>query len=1212
MRIQALVLITLSLGLCSVHGAEEDESVFKLGQRFYSDSLYNLALEQYQKYLTLPRPPENDPVVYYRIALCELRMNNMRQAASGFDEYARLFPGHEKNMDALFNAGRAYASLGEHKEASERFLQVWSRFVGSARAQAALYRAAVSAQEYGGTERAVELYDTYLRRFPRDEKAKEVALSLAKLHMASREYAAAEEVLEEADDVSGGDKEFERRLLYRKALLAMRMQRTQEAAEYFASMMKMSSVEFSELEEAYRAYLEFLVSGRKYGEALDVYAALEDAVTRRGGRLAMKTLYSWAECARKAKAYQQAEKLYLRLLKTHSDSVNQSRVRFSIADCRIGRDDFAGAIELLQSVTMEDSAGKFGARAVLKIGDLYYSRGLFVASVAAYRRYLQLPTSRNADGILFRIGVIYQDQFSQFGSASREFEELLKRYPSSPHAPEAVFRLAQCLEELGDHQAALRNYRYLTESNEAAGIGKRARERAEYLETYRIKDVESAAQALAGILAREDEALPRYERLMQLAHLHERHLKDYDRANELYEAMMSLEPPAPDTVRAKAAFGMARNHERLARKAAIEGSDALKTYAEERALKLYGDVMETYGGSRWADDAAYRIMMVSEPGIGELERFVAEYPKSQHAPEVLHNIAEHYEREARKGGKGAERKAVKAYATVATRYPSSRLVPQALLGMARGYLVLGMPDSTQAVVDELFSRFDQAEWRPEGLYLRGVVQRRRGAHREAIETFRNVLYQYPFSRFAGQVRYELAESQLASGSIVEALGNLRIYVQNHPKGEHRHEAVLGTGECLARMGKVEEAQAMLNDLLDQELGDGLRARANYVLAGIAEQSGDIYRALDLYKKVLGADGFGDRERVYGHVASLYFENRIYDEAADVYEKAYRHARTHEDSAQYLRRGTTALIMAGKSAQADKLIATYKERYGEDNPGFAEIVYHEGIRLVQVKEYDKALNRFKYILKKYPNSERADDAAYQTGLALFYQGDKESAMQVFTDFGTRYPNSEFVPYAQFKMAMILHEREEYLRAAELFAIVAAQEEVERKTRFRAASNAALDYQKVTAWSDAAALYRRILAEFPDDVPASAAHLKIGFCLVQASRFEEAIKHFQKASINPAPQDKPEVLYWLGMSYAKSGQYQKALTELLKVPYLHAGEGKWGVTAEMEAARLYERLGEYGRAKSLYAKIIRSDGENGQFGKAASARLKQLSNLVAESP
>jgi tetratricopeptide (TPR) repeat protein len=84
------------------------------------------------------------------------------------------------------------------------------------------------------------------------------------------------------------------------------------------------------------------------------------------------------------------------------------------------------------------------------------------------------------------------------------------------------------------------------------------------------------------------------------------------------------------------------------------------------------------------------------------------------------------------------------------------------------------------------------------------------------------------------------------------------------------------------------------------------------------------------------------------------------------------------------------------------------------------------------------------------------------------------------------------------------------------------------------------------------------------------------------------------------------------YAKLGEYQRAITEYLKVPYLYSGVGKWGVTAEFEAARLYERQGEYSKALTLYGKIVRSDGERGQFGRQAKKRIQRLNTIMAEKP
>ncbi len=1206
-RIVCLVLLLAALTQAAP--ADESISVFKLGGRFLKDSLYNLALEQYRKYLTLPRPPEHDPVAYFSIATCEYKLGNMREAAAGFDEYVRLFPGDDHIMEALFLAGKALAAVGEHKQASERFYLVWSRFVGSARAQTALYESAVNAREADNPERAIELYDLYLRRFPKDERSKQVSLALAGLYTARKDYAAAAEVLEKGRTLWPGDKQYMRRLLYRTALLARRMQRTEDAAESFAAMMDMGGVAFEELGHALREYASFLMEIRQYGKALDVFAELERHVREHGGRLGARQLLSWAESARKAKRFERAEELYSTLLKYHADSINAPRARYHVAACRIGKGDFAGAIETLQGLALEDSLQEYGARAILKIGDLYFGKDLYVPAIAAYRRYLQLPSPRNADAILFRIGVIYQDKFAQYGSAAREFEELLKRYPTSAFAQRALLRVAQCLEELGDFQAALRNYRYLTETDgDDGGVGERARERIEYLETYRIRDAEGAVYELAALIESQRDGMPEHERLRRLAVIYQRKLKDYDRAIRTLGAILELDPPAPDTIQAAATYATAVCSERLAEKARIEKSDEMAAHARERARALYGAVIEKFPESRYNDDAAFRLMMVGTPGVDEYEEFNTSYPKSRHVPEVLCRIAEHYEQ----AGGDDMRKAVDAYRAITDRFPSSSYSPRALLGMGRCYLHLGLPDSTEAVVAELFARFDQPEWKAEGLYLRGAVERGRGRNRAAIETFRNLLYQFPFSGFAGRARYELAEAQLAVGEIFEALSNFRVYVQSYPEGESVLAANLGIGTCLARMGKTEEAQALLTELMKRDLGDAMEARAAYVLASIAEGEGDIYRALELYKKVLGRSALENKARVYGHVAGLYFENRIYDEAADAYRRALDAAATSEDSAAYLRSRINALVMGGKGRNADKLVARYKDRYGDEHDGFADIVYHEGLHLIHSKEYDKAANRFKYVLAKHATSDRADDAAYQLALAHFYEGDKESAFNLFMGFTTKYPQSDLVPYASFKIAMIYHEREEYGRAAEHFAAVVDHQAADAKTRFRAANNAALDYQKTLAWGDAARMYRRILDEFADEVPASGAHLKIGFCLVQASRFEEAIKHFEKANRNPAPEEKPEILYWLGLCYTKTGEYQKALTELLKVPYLYSGEGKWGVTAEFEAARIYERRGEYERAKSLYRKIVRTDGETGQFGRAANKRLKQLSNLVLESP
>ena len=68
---------------------------------------------------------------------------------------------------------------------------------------------------------------------------------------------------------------------------------------------------------------------------------------------------------------------------------------------------------------------------------------------------------------------------------------------------------------------------------------------------------------------------------------------------------------------------------------------------------------------------------------------------------------------------------------------------------------------------------------------------------------------------------------------------------------------------------------------------------------------------------------------------------------------------------------------------------------------------------------------------------------------------------------------------------------------------------------------------------------------------------------------------------------------------------------KIPFLYKDNGMWGNTAELEAAALYEKVGDTMNARKLYEKIIRADGTDGKFGKLASTRLKEINTLSGKN-
>lgn len=1211
---QILCLFILALAALNI-AAEETSASFKLGERFYGDSLYSLAIEQYQKHLSLTPASEQQPLALFKLALAYYRSENYPEAIRYFEDFIKRFPNSDTMMDALFFAGEARKYNHDYKEASEWYYLVWSRYVGSKQAQRALFAAASCAQLDRNAERAIELYDIFLRRFPKDSDAAKVTTALINLYLEKKDFPAAQEVLVKAQSSVASPKEYAVQLLYLQARLARAMQNPQAALKAFESLHKQLEVPFESRLVAYQEYIGLLVELQNHDKTLPIFEYLAKAHQKQGSVFPLELRKQWAQSALLAKKFDIAVNQYQALLTQQPRGSSVIELKNALADALIGKGDFSQAIEVLQAITREDSSETLVANAFLKIGDLYYNNGLFLSAIPAYRRCLQNENGLNNDAVQFRIASIYHTEFKRFSTALREYAILLERYPSSTLYQKALFASAECYEALQEYAQAVSRYGYLLETGAQGSLADKARMRIEYLQTFIIKDSEAAVGALAELLESETtERLSRARRAYLLATIYQNHLKEYRRALSIYEELYERGTELPDSIKAELLYRMAINNDLLAKKASYDNNSETATHLVNKSLQLFQQVVNKFGFTTWSDASAYQLLMLTNPNIADYESFLNTYPQSRYRAQVLLAIAQHYEKGATTVDVQFSRKALEAYAQLWSGYPSGEFGETSLLGLCRNYFFVNKMDSTAVAADMFLQRFPQSLSRPEALYYMALAERARNNSTQAAELLRTVVYQFPYSAFADEARFELANVQLASGKLFEAADNLRTFLEIHGDGELASEAQLALGRCYSQMGESQKASQLFQHLLkhEQSLRSAIRSGLYYELARSAELGGEVYKALEFYKKVLADKEYAQLSHVYLQAAKLYFDNRIYPDAASMYQNAFSTAQSSTDSLQGLKGAILSLMMSGSTREADKLMVLFRQSYGDRHNEIAEIIYHEGLYLIVQKSYEKAIKRFEYIEAKYAEWPIVDDAVYQIALCNYYDGKREVAQKQFDAFTVAYPQSDFVPRALFKLGMLYHEQNDFARAAELFIAATNNKHIDAETRLRALHNAATDYQRVSGWLDAASTYKKIMDLYPEQAAESSNLMRTGFCLVQASRFEEALDYFRSANLNPAPEDKPEILYWLGSCYAKLGQHQNAITEYLKVPYLYAGIGKWGVTAEFEAARLYERLQEYDRARNLYKKIVKSDGEHGEFGKSALQQLTRLDNLMGQAP
>lgn len=1207
-----LAAIIVSFAFCSHGATDENAAVFNLAQRFFSDSLYNLAFEQYQKYNGVKHPAQNDATVLFNMAQCQFKLDNMRKAAEGFEEFVKEFPDDEKMMDAMSGAAASRKSLNDLREASDWYFLLWSHFPKSDLGQRSLFEAARCAENDKNQERAAELYEKYLQKIPQNEKSKIASIALIRILIVQKEYPHAQELLAQYEKQWTSDLVFSAQRLFYAALCAQKMQNNDLASALYSRLLQASGVMIiPEYQDACIQAISLLESQRKYEATIDVYKKLYEYLCSHKQKISWELLFAWAENSRKARKFADAETIYCRLINIYPDQGKGNIVLFRIAECQAGGNNLASAIETLEKLALLDSTGEYGARAVQKIGDLYAARSLHSSALAAYRRYLLMPNRPDKDAVTYRIGVTLQEKFQRFGAAIHEYENILQRYPQSSYVFQAMLAQARCYEELKNYSAAIQNYEYLIESGAVSSIAALSRERIDYIETYCQKDAQSAAYGLAKILEQDPDSLTKRSRYWRLAEIYRDDLRDFEHALTLFEKI-EKSPDITDSLMVMVIYEKARLYEKLYEKSRIDGQSASAAYTKERALALYRSLVSRYPSSPSADDAAFRMMIMDSPGIKAFEKFVAGYPASSHVAEVLSYIAEYYESITTDSTDRAHfSSAFAADAQILRCFPQSVYASDALLGSARLLLLVGQKDSARIMALNAQARYPGTTTEAEAMFLLGTISRRSGDAAAAAEMYKKVIYRYPLSQCSQEARFELASVQFAQGKLLDALNNFRFYVQNVSAGKNLLAARFGIGRCLVRTGVIDEAKELFADLLREEPPSSIVAAINHEQGAMAERSGDIPTALSWYKRAIELPGYQERGALLIHVAQLYFDNRIYDEAVRTYDAALKTATAAGDSITIMTGAIVSLIMEGQQKTADRRIADFKASFGENDLAIAKITYHEGLAMQNSRNFDGAIKRYKYIISRFDSSQYCDDALYQMAICSQNNGFNDKSIEFFEELLSKYPNSIYRGLTRFKIAMMYHDQSDYVRAAELFVLVSGDQTADKSLRFRAAYNASIDYQKMSEWTQAVKIYQEILDNFSGELPASSLNLKMGFCLLQARRFDEALDKFVLSELDPDPQDRPEIMYWIGTCYANMNDYSRAITEFLKIPLLSVGAEKWASTAQFEAARLYERTGDYSKARALYAKILAADGEQGKFGKQAGVRIERLNSLMAEN-
>jgi len=596
-----------------------------------------------------------------------------------------------------------------------------------------------------------------------------------------------------------------------------------------------------------------------------------------------------------------------------------------------------------------------------------------------------------------------------------------------------------------------------------------------------------------------------------------------------------------------------------------------------------------------------------------------------------------------RAGLGDPLAAARAFAELLDHHPDSRFAAEAALHLGIQLLEAGEAENALRAF-ELPQAVPDAELR----YWKARALAATGEGEHALDELEAALRAEPEPELAERIH-------LARGDLLFELGRpeeaARAYAESD-SDYSLHAAAVASFNA----GRYDEAAALARRLLAAHPDGEYAARTRLTLGEALFAAGDLAAAEEAFSAALAApDGTDLAARGLSRLGWCAFRTERHGEAAERFGRLAREHPEHELAAEALYMEARARLAAGDRERARDGFARYLERFpdgalapraglelGRLAPGDAGLAALEDVaarfpaseeapaalfelaeRLSERGDTDAALGRYRALLERYPQSDRAAPARYGAAWTAYAAGRFDDAADgLAVLLGARDAPDELV-LAALELSLFccreLGRPDEALAAWSAFEARA----VDEGRLLRVARVCARTLEDADRGDAARALYDALLARLRTPEAARAAHVESVFVALDGGRPDDARGHLEAALAGgSADAAVLEAAYFVGEASFDGGDhaeaaalYELAAAEaspladraLYKQGFAHLRRG-----APEDAARSFRRLVDAHAESELFGEALYLLGEAHWRAGAFEAALAPLERLLEAEP
>ena len=525
-----------------------------------------------------------------------------------------------------------------------------------------------------------------------------------------------------------------------------------------------------------------------------------------------------------------------------------------------------------------------------------------------------------------------------------------------------------------------------------------------------------------------------------------------------------------------------------------------------RAEEVYKQIIKEKPGSEDALAAAkemtrfYILTKQRDKAIAAYEKMLAEYETLEKLPEAVIRVADTF------AAKKRYSEALGIYRHVLEQWPSNEVALEAQRGIVQVNILLGDDAGVQAGFDRMVSEYAQYSGITDAVYSIGCSYAQAGRHEKAIEVFDYVEQGWPSSQMAVWSKMAIVVSRAGLSS-----------------------------------------KAGVEDAMQKLQAEGI---SDSDAAGVAQHLGDFCRYLveiddkrepRTTNKLLRDFGEQGAGAAVDHMGDLYRDTGKYDKAAEAFESIAQlwpdSERAIESQANIVKMYISIADEPNATAYFDKLIS----KFGQ-SAGIAAAVENVAQEYLELRNTQKAYEKFHYILEHWPGSERAIWAKMGMVMSRIRGLDLEAGESELLELLEKYSQDKELPDAVHEIVEEYRNVGAYTEGREVFEYLLENPFEGAGTMLELQVGIALQSIRLGEPNKVEAAIEKLIADYNDNPNIGKALWQIAEEHFYARNYGRAASLMELIRANYPEKEFPsktELPYILGKCYEKSGDYEKAI-------------------------------------------------------------------------